>query len=329
MPENNYDIIVIGAASAGLTAALYLARQSLNVLVISKDIGGQALLTDDIQNYPGFMKIGGFDLMNKFQEQAASYGARFEYDEVREAVKLPDGNFKVSTTLGSFTATSLILAFGKTPRNLDVPGEEEFRGRGVSYCAVCDGPLFRNSEIGVVGSGDHVLQAASYLSSLASRLHVVYRGSRVPQDDELYIQLKEMPNVEFHMNSTVSRIKGDIAVDSIEVTPINGGTSRDIKVRGIFVEMGYVARTDFIKDLVKLNSNKEVVTDKLGKTSTEGVFAAGDVTDVPYKQAVISAGQGATAALSAFNYIQSKRGKMAVANDWKNVKPRVPESKVP
>lgn len=322
MPQDNYDCIIIGAASAGLTAALYLARQSARTLVISKDIGGQALLTDDIENYPGFNQISGFELMNKFQQQAESYGAKFVYDEVTEVRKLEQGNFSVKTRSQEYISTALILAFGKTPRNLDVPGEETFRGRGVSYCAVCDGPLYKKMPIAVVGIGEHVMQAAVYLSGLASKLYVVYKGSRINQDDELYEQLKNKDNVEFLVNYSVEKIEGEMAVTTI-FTRSNAKDSQDtreLKVEGLFIEMGYVARTDFVKDLVELTKNNEIITDKLGFTSQEGVFAAGDVTDIPYKQAVISAGQGSAAALSAYNYIQKKLGKTAVKSDWKSVK---------
>ncbi len=322
LPQDNYDCIVIGAASAGLTAALYLARQSASTLVISKDIGGQALLTDDIENYPGFTQISGFELMNKFQQQAASYGAKFVYDEVTEVSKLQNGNFSVKTRNQEYISTALILAFGKTPRNLDVPGEETFRGRGVSYCAVCDGPLYKKVPIAVVGIGEHVLQAAVYLSGLASKLYVVYKGSRISQDDELYQQLREKENVEFLINYSVEKIEGEMTVNTVSIksNAKENPDSRDLKVEGLFVEMGYVARTDFVKGLVELTKNNEIITDKLGLTSQEGVFAAGDVTDIPFKQAVISAGQGSSAALSAYNYIQKKLGKTAVKSDWKSVK---------
>lgn len=322
MPEDNYDCIIIGAASAGLTAALYLARQSARTLVISKDIGGQALLTDDIENYPGFNQISGFELMNKFQQQAASYGAKFVYDEVTSVNKLDNGSFSVSTRNQEFTSTALILAFGKTPRNLDVTGEEMFRGRGVSYCAVCDGPLYKKKQIAVVGIGEHVMQAAVYLSSLASKLYVVYKGSRINPDDELYAQLNQKDNVEFLVNHSVEKIEGEMAVKSVSVKSNlkDNPESKVLQVDGLFVEMGYVARTDFVKDLVELTRNNEIITDKLGLTSQQGVFAAGDVTDIPYKQAVISAGQGSAAALSAYNYIQKKMGRTAVKSDWKSVK---------
>lgn len=323
MASQKFDCIVVGAASAGLTAALYLARQAASTLVISKDIGGQALLTDDIQNYPGYDKISGFELMNKFQQQAASYGAQFVYDEVVAVSKMENGDFSVKTRDQEYTSTALILAFGKTPRNLDVPGEEEFRGRGVSYCAVCDGPLFRQMPIAVVGIGEHALQAAVYLSSLASKLYVVYRGSRIDEEDEMYQQLKQKSNVEFLTNYSVEKIDGTMAVTKVHVksNARDSDEKKELSVEGLFIEMGYVARTDFVGELVELTKNKEIITDKLGNTSQEGVFAAGDVTDIPYKQAVISAGQGSVAALSAYNYIQKKLGRTAVKSDWKSVKP--------
>ena len=322
MVTQQYDCIVVGGASAGLTSALYLSRQSLKTLVISKDIGGQALLTDDIENYPGFNEISGFDLMNKFQQQVSAYGAEFVYDEVVSVSVNADGNFRVKTRGEEYTSTALILAFGKTPRNLEVPGEEEFRGRGVSYCAVCDGPLYKKATIAVVGIGEHVLQAAVYLSTLASKLYVVYRGAKINEDDELYQQLRTRDNVEFIRNSTVKEIKGGRILEKVIVASNSKEDSniQELQVRGLFVEMGYVARTDFVKDLVELTKNKEIIVDKLGNTSREGVFAAGDVTDIPYKQAVISAGQGASAALSAFNYIQKKHGKNTIRTDWKSVK---------
>ncbi len=322
LPQEKYDSIIIGAASAGLTAALYLARQSANTLVISKDIGGQALLTDDIENYPGFSQISGFELMNKFQQQASAYGAKFVYDEVVEVKKLDDGNFSVKTRGEEYISTSLILAFGKTPRNLDVPGEEQYRGRGVSYCAVCDGPLYKKKTIALAGIGDHVLQAAVYLSGIVSKLYVVYKGSRINEDDELYQQLKGKENIEFLVNYSVEKVDGDMTVKKVSVksNAKDNPDTKELQTDGLFIEMGYVARTDFVRDLVEINKNNEIITDKLGLTSQEGVFAAGDVTDIPYKQAVISAGQGSTAALSAYNYIQKKLGKTAVKSDWKSVK---------
>ena len=320
MSEKTYSCIIIGAASAGLSAGLYLARQGVSTLIISRDVGGQALLTDDIENYPGTDQISGFDLMNRFQKQTESYGAEFLYDEVVKVEKKGDGNFLVATRSEEYTSESLILAFGKTPRMLSVPGEEEHQGRGVSYCAVCDGPLYKGKEIGVAGIGEHGLQAATYLAGVASKLHVFYKGSKAPEDDEQYQDLISNEKVKFYLGSSVKEIKGNGTVDSVVVSDHDG--EKNISIKGLFVEMGYIAKTDFVKDLVNLNSAREIITDKIGQTSTEGVFACGDVTDIPYKQAVISAGQGAAAALSAYNYIQRKHGRNAVRSDWKAVKPR-------
>ena len=323
MTDNSASCIIIGAASAGLAAGLYLARQGVDTLIISRDVGGQALLTDDIENYPGTDQISGFDLMNRFQKQTESYGARFVYDEVISINKTNDGNFTLKTRGDEYNTESVILAFGKTPRMLNVPGEEEHQGRGVSYCAVCDGPLYRGKERGVAGIGEHGIQAATYLAGVASKLHVFYKGSKAPTDDEQYQDLVSRDNVNFYTNSSVKEIIGQGVVKSVRFT--EAGQEKAVNIAGIFVEMGYVAKTDFVKELVKLNEMKEVITDKIGKTSQDGVFACGDVTDIPYKQAVISAGQGAAAALSAYNYIQRKHGRNAVKSDWKSVKPRKEE----
>lgn len=322
MSDKKYSCIVIGAASAGLSAGLYLSRQGVDTLIISRDIGGQALLTDDIENYPGIEQISGFDLMNRFQKQTESYGAEFLYDEVVSVKKNDEGNFVLSTRSEKYQAEAVILAFGKTPRMLGVSGEEKLQGRGISYCAVCDGPLYKGKEIGVAGIGEHGLQAATYLAGVASRLHVFYKGSRAPDDDEQYQDLISNEKVTFYLGASVKEVIGDKTVDSVKVTDRDG--DKTVKLNGLFVEMGYIAKTELVKDLVKLNESKEIITDKIGRTSADGVFACGDVTDIPYKQAVISAGQGAAAALSAYNYIQRKHGRNAVKSDWKAVKPRKP-----
>jgi len=311
-------LIIIGAASAGLTAAIYSARQGVKTLVVSKDMGGQALLTNDIQNYPGFMSIGGFELMSRFEQQAKAFGAEFYYDEVVE-VKSVDGGFSVKTPNREFTCSVLILAFGKTPRDLGVKGEQEFKGRGVSYCAVCDGPLYKKRPIGVVGTGEPAVDALSLLSDLASKVYAIHRGERLSGDEEMIRALNERPNIEFLRNSEVIEIKGDNAVSSLVIRNIKDGSIRSIDVDGVFIEMGYVAKTDFVKHLVELNSAKEIVVDKFCATSHPGIYAAGDVTDTPFKQVVVSGGQGCVAALSAINYLMKLRGKPPVKADWKAV----------
>ena len=189
----SYDILVVGGASAGLTAAMYASRQGLKTLVITKDIGGQALLTNDIENYPPFEHIGGFELMQRFEQQARSFGAEFAYEEVlsiTEHKEGDDGGFIVKTNNKDteYSGHALILAFGKTPRDLNVKGEKELKGRGVSYCAVCDGPFFKNKKVAIVGPGDQALEAAFYLKGLASQLYIIHRTDK-PVGSEESIEL--------------------------------------------------------------------------------------------------------------------------------------------
>lgn len=319
-----YDVIIIGGASAGLTAAMYASRQGLKTLVITKDIGGQALLTNDIENYPPFEHIGGFELMQKFEYQAKRFGAEFAYEEVVSITGDKENGFWIKTNNDDkeYSCSALILAFGKTPRDLNVKGEKELSGRGVSYCAVCDGPLFKNKKVAVVGTGDPAAEAALYLKGLASQLYMIHSSDKLAGSGESINFLQnndDNSRVSFISNSIVKSINGTSKVESLTLYDSKTKSESKLDIDGIFVEMGYVARTDIVKDLVNLNGSKEIITDKFCATSTEGVFAAGDITDVPYKQSIISAGQGAIAALSAYNYIQRRKGKPAIKADWKSV----------
>ena len=318
-----YDVIVVGGASAGLTAAMYASRQGLKTVVITKDIGGQALLTNDIENYPAFEHVGGFELMSKFEQQAKSFGGEFAYEEVSSIQEDKIRQFTVKTTTGSqYDTLTIILAFGKTPRDLNVPGEKELNGKGVSYCAVCDGPLFKNKTVSIVGTGESALEAAIYLKQLASKVNIIHRGDKPIGSEEtinLLQQQQSNSKISFIPNSVVKSINGSSKVESLTLFNSKTNSEYKITVDGVFIEMGYIAKTDIVKDLVQINDNKEIVVDKHCATSHEGIFAAGDVTDVPYKQAVISAGQGAIAALSAYNYIQKLKGKPTVKTDWKSI----------
>ncbi|MFL6317240.1 MAG: NAD(P)/FAD-dependent oxidoreductase [Nitrososphaeraceae archaeon] len=335
-----WDVIIIGGASAGLSAALYASRQGLNTLLITKDIGGQALLTNDIENYPAFDHIGGYELMTKFEEQARSFGTKFAYEEVTSIVgyseeeennKPTKNYFKIKTSGNNeYLASAVILAFGKTPRDLNVPGEQQFKGKGVSYCAVCDGPLFKQKRVGVVGIGDPSLDAALFLKGIASKVYIIHQTSTPIGTEETIRLLQNEKNVSFMPNSIVKGINGTSKVESLTIantktkstSSLSSSSESKLDVDGIFVEMGYIAKTDFIKELVQLNSSNEIIVDKYCATSTPGIFAAGDVTDVPYKQAVISAGQGSIAALSAYNYIQKLKGgkSQPIKADWKSSK---------
>ncbi|MCL7399730.1 MAG: FAD-dependent oxidoreductase [Thaumarchaeota archaeon] len=310
-----YDIIIVGGGAAGLTAALYATRQGLKTLVVAKDIGGQLSLASQIENYPGIKAIAGLELAQSIKEQAEELGAEFVYDEAIGISQL-DNAFRISTKVsGDYDALAVILAFGKTPRSLGVPGEDRLVGRGVSYCAICDAPLFRGKKVAVVGWGEHAFKAVKVLRAYGNKVYIIHRGEAKLTDEEL-VRESESMNVVYMPNSVVLEIKGDTRVRSIVLKNAKTGEEGELEVDGVFVEMGYTAKTDWVKGFVQLNENGEIVTDKLGMTSRPGVFAAGDVTDILYKQAVIAAAQGAIAALSAYNYIQRLRGLPTKKSDW-------------
>jgi thioredoxin reductase (NADPH) len=315
-----YDVIIIGGASAGLTAALYTSRQGLKTLVVTKDVGGQALLTNDIQNYPGFMTIGGFDLTQKFEEQAKFFGTRFIYDEaveIRERDDCPGACYAVRTSSGDYSGPVVILAFGKTPRDLGVPGEQKLKGKGVSYCAVCDGPFFKGRIVSVIGSFDPAMDATQILAGLAKKVYLVHSFDKPMGDEELLGRVSKRENVELVPNSRVLELKGESKLTSLVLENSKSKARSELPVDGAFIELGYVAKTKWIKELVQLNPAGEIVVDQSSATSRPGIFAAGDITSIPFKQAIISAGQGATAALSAYNYLMRMRGRSVVKADWK------------
>ena len=311
-----YDVIIVGGASAGLTAAIYAARRKLNTLVITKGIGGQELETNNIENYPGFLRISGVELANRIFEQAVKSGAQIILDEV---VKVEDTDEKINdkpvyavkTASGkTYKAKAVILAFGKTPRNLDVPGEKEFVGKGVSYCATCDAPLFKNRVVAVVGGGNSAFEAAHILSQIAKKVYLIHRREQFRAFEYLVERVRKLENVEFVLNTVVKEIKGDMAVKSILVENVQTGETKEIQVDGVFIEIGSYVKTDIVEGFVKIAKNNYIPVDKLCRAykpdSDEikpGVFAAGDVTDIPFKQLVVSAGQGCVAALQAYNYL--------------------------
>src|SRR3989344_2956830 len=315
-----YDLIIVGAGPAGLAAAIYAARRELKTLVISKDIGGQAAATDIIENYPGFESVGGFELMQKFMQQAEKVGAQFKSGEVQSVSQEADG-YIVKTLADQYKARAIILAFGLTPRDLGVPGEDRLKYKGVTSCVTCDGPLYKGKDVLIVGGGNSALDGAEYMSKLASKVYVAVRKAEFRGEAILINKVKALPGVEIFFNSQVKEIKGQERVESVIITSsVNDdpATDKEIKVSGVFVEIGFVAKTDWVGNLVRLNDKKEITTDRDNQTSTPGVFACGDVSNIDYKQAVISAGEGAKAALQAYKYLQSLAGKefASIGTDW-------------
>lgn len=303
-----YDLIVVGGGPAGLTAALYGARKGLELLLLTKELGGQVMWTRDIENYMGYQFITGPELMQKFDEQAKSYleKGQVKYEAATGLEKLDDGTFRVLTDgNASYQGKSIILATGKNPRPLNVPGEEEFKGRGVSYCATCDGPLYKGKTVVVVGGGNSALQAATELSRFASKVYLADR-SGYRADAVIIEKMEQAKNIEkLHRHQAVA-IEGDKTVQAFRM--VNGEQQEiTLPVDGIFVEVGLNPNTDWLNGFIELNQSREIVVDCRNRTSVEGVFAAGDVTSGVDKQIVIAAGDGAKAALVAGEYLMYQR----------------------
>ncbi len=306
---------MVGAGPAGLTAALYAARRGLSVVVLSQDIGGQASTTAEIENYPGVDPIDGLELMTRFQRQAERAGAQVRIEEVIQIEK-DDNGFTVKTHLGDYQSQTVILAYGLTHRHLDIPGEEKFSGRGVSYCATCDAPLFKGKPTVVVGGGNSAMDAALLLSNFSPHVTIITHHSEFHGERVLIDQLAATPNLKIYTNAKALRINGEKSLESIEIE--HGGQPVTIPTAGVFVEIGYTVNPKLVKDITDLDERHQIVIDpQTNGTSVPGLFAAGDVTTIAQKQIVISAGEGAKAALSAHQYLQSL-GHVPVAGkvDW-------------
>ncbi|MFA6450397.1 MAG: FAD-dependent oxidoreductase [bacterium] len=297
------DIIIIGAGPAGMTAAVYATRKKLAVRIISDNIGGQALYSSGVENYLGYKYITGEELVQKFEEHMKSFDIKQEYVKAT-GVRQKDGGFVVTTDRsGEFEAKTLIVASGKIPRRLGVPGEKEFANRGVAYCSTCDGPMFAGMDVAVVGGGNSGFDAAVQLVKIASKVYVIEFGERIIADEVYQDHIKQASNAEVRTNTAVKEILGDKFVKAIKVEDRKSGAISEIPVGGIFVEIGWRPTVDFLNGLVALNKIEEIEIDCACRTSEPGIFAAGDVTNVPEKQIIISAGEGAKAALSAYDYI--------------------------
>lgn len=313
----DYDVVVVGAGIAGLTAAIYASRQKLRTLIIAKDIGGQLNITPAIENYPGFKVVSGSELIQRIYDQVQALGVEILFDEV-VGIEDSEGIFLVKTKDGyEFTSETVILAFGKTPREMNVPGERELKGRGVSYCAICDAPLFQNKRVAVVGWGPQAFEAVSLLCRYNNYVYLIHRGRSKLELEKIPEKCRE--RFEEYPETIVREVRGDAKVRSIVLESLENGKIWELEVDGVFVELGYEMKTEWLRGFVELSREGEIIVDMLGRTSREGVFAAGDVTNIPYKQAVISAGQGAIAALSAYNYIQEKKGGAKIKSDWREI----------
>lgn len=311
-----YDLIIIGAGPAGISAGIYATRQRLKILIISKDIGGQvAKKAVDIENYPGFEKISGPDLVDLYQKQIKANKLQVIYDEVKSIKKNDD--FLILTKSGkNYQAISVIITSGAESKKINVEGEDKFAGKGVSYCSLCDGPVFKNKTVAVVGGGNNGFESALFLSNYVKHIYILEYGSKINADLENQELVLSHKNIEVITNAKLLKIEGKVFVDSVTYEDLSkkkpasakgSGEAKQKKldVNGVFVEIGYSPSTEFSRDLVDLNEKNEIVFDpKTLETKTTGLFSAGDCNVSKYKQIVMASGQGAVAALSAYEYIK-------------------------
>jgi len=305
----HYDLIIIGGGPAGITAGIYAVRQKLNALLITKDFGGQmARKSVEIENYPGFEAISGLELSRRFEKHLRKQKIAIERDSAT-GIKKIGTNFYITTgSKQKFSAKAVIIASGADPRPLEVPGEKEFIGRGVSYCTTCDSPMFAGKTVAVVGGGNAGFEAAIALSNWAKKIYILEYSSKVAADEINQRLVKKTKKVKILTDAALKKIKGDKFVNSIIYE--NRKTNREItlSLEGVFVEIGSVPATGFVKDLVEFNEKDEIKVDpKSNMTKTAGLFVAGDVTDIRWKQIVVAAGEGCKAALSACCYLKNSR----------------------
>ncbi|MBI4016556.1 MAG: FAD-dependent oxidoreductase [Candidatus Aenigmarchaeota archaeon] len=309
----DYDVIIIGAGAAGLTAAIYTCRKKLKTLVVSADVGGQTNLTNHIENYPGVDAMPGPSLMQKFRENAESFGAEIKMGKVEKILKEKNIYRLHLAENGELTCRAVILCHGKIHKELGIPGEAKFLGKGVSTCATCDAPLFRNKSAAVVGGGNSAVEAALELAVVAKKVYLIHRRDEFRADEISVHKLKEHKNIELLLSYCPLEIKGEKFVKSVVVKNLKSNAVSEVFIDGLFVEIGFVVENEMVKDLVKVNQQGEIIIDDRNRTFDAGIFAAGDVTTVPYKQTVISAGEGAIAALECYKYLTGGKGSMI---DW-------------
>jgi len=301
-----YDLIIVGGGPAGITAGIYASRQRMKTLLITKDLGGQiAEKAVDIENWPGSNKIAGPDLINNFITHLKKQEVEIKYGEVRKIEK-ENNNFTIITTENEKLSSSVvIIATGADPRPLEVPGEKEFIGHGVSYCVTCDGPVFKNKIIAVIGGGNAGFEAALFMTHYATKIYILECGPEVKADAENQEEAKKSKNIEIIKNTTIKEIKGDKMVDSLIYEDSVTKKIKNLEVRGVFVEIGSQPATSMVKGLVDFNEKDEIKVEfETFQTKTPGLFAIGDVNTGKYKQIVTAAGEGCKAALAAYEYVK-------------------------
>lgn len=299
-------MVIIGAGPAGLSAALYAARAELAPVVLTgMTMGGQAALTHIIENYPGFPEgLGGVELGELFKQQAERFGARVVYDTATE-VDLSSQPYKVRTYGTEFQTDTVVIATGANPRHLEIPGEEEFTGRGVSYCGTCDGFFFKDKEVVVVGGGDSALEEGLFLTRFATKVTVVHRRDELRAGALLQARAEKNPKIDYIWDTVVEEIQGNGQVATIKLKNKKTGDNSDFKTDGVFIFIGHIPNTQLFEGQLEMDEGGYLVANVLMETGKPGVFAAGEVADSHFRQVVTSAGMGAAAAIQATRYLEA------------------------
>ena len=310
MSDTHFDVAIVGSGPAGYTASIYTSRAKLKTIIISGSLpGGQLMTTTEVENFPGFPKgITGPELMMNMQQQSERFGTRIVIDEVTR-VDFKNRPFKIFTGSAEYTAESVLISTGASPRKLGLKSESDFSGKGVSYCATCDGPFFRDQEIVVVGGGDTALEEATFLTKFGKTVKIVHRRNELRASKILQERAFENPKIEFIWNSTVVNIEGTGKVASVTIKDINTGAETTLNAGGLFVAIGHEPNTTIFKDQLDLDERGYVVLNNITRTNIDGVFAAGDVHDHRYRQAITAAGFGCMAALDIEKWLSEARGK--------------------
>ena len=353
MAIEEYEVIIIGSGPAGLSAGIFVARQRTKCLLISKDLGGQLNLIPKLENYPGTIMSSGPLLARTLENQYLTFHGEMVYDTVEYIDELSQNDspkkrdldsitkdteqwteidvavmnetkepikssilLKVKTLRSEYLTKAVILAPGKVPNNLGVENETTFQNKGVHYCTKCDAPFYQGRTTATVGVGGYLVESGILLSRMASKVYLVYRGGQLGGDKDLIESIKKKNNVELVPNSSITSISGGSALQQIRLKD-NSGLEKTIDVDGLFIEMGSKINLSFVKHLIKINSKGEIEVSEGGKTTHAAIFAAGDATNIPYKQIVAACGDGAAAGISAFNYIEKLKGKPGIRSDWK------------
>ena len=310
-----FEIVIVGAGPAGLSAGIYVARQNVSCLIISKDLGGQMNLIPRLENYPGAIMTSGQILAKTLETQYLSFKGEIIYDTV-EKIDESEGGFKIKTTRSEYAAKAIVLAPGKVPNMLGLENESEYFNKGIHYCTKCDAPFYQGRTTASVGVGNYLLESGMLLSRMASKMYLILKGAKLAGDKDLVAAIENNKNIEIVTQSSVKAISGNSVLQHITIVD-SSGTEKVLDVDALFIEMGSKINLDYVKHLVKINTKGEIEIESGGMTSHPAIFAAGDATTIPYKQIIVACGDGSNAGLSAFNYLEKLKGKPGVRADWK------------